>query len=124
AACPAAGRASRGVTGRCGTASTDREGDRLSRAVVCAANKWSSGGGVERMSTFRLPRLALGVVLTALAAGIALRAGAAHATAQADIYSVHNLFSDSSAVAAAGNDASLVNAWGLVASATSPWWTS
>jgi uncharacterized protein (TIGR03118 family) len=56
-----------------------------------------------------------------LVAGIA---GAANAREQADIYSVHALVSDTAATPAAGTDASLVNAWGLSASATSPWWAA
>jgi uncharacterized protein (TIGR03118 family) len=56
-----------------------------------------------------------------LVAGIA---GAANAREQADIYSVHALVSDTTATPAAGTDASLVNAWGLSASATSPWWAA
>src|SRR5262249_11200152 len=39
-------------------------------------------------------------------------------------YNLYPLVSDSSAVAAPLADASLVNGWGLSASATSPWWTS
>ena len=39
-------------------------------------------------------------------------------------YNVYPLVSDSPAVAAPLTDASLVNGWGLAASATSPWWTS
>src|SRR6266496_1587667 len=43
--------------------------------------------------------------------------------AAAQFYSQHNLVSDG-AVPADLVDASLVNAWGLTASATSPWWVA
>ncbi|HEY3922312.1 MAG TPA: TIGR03118 family protein [Gaiellaceae bacterium] len=39
-------------------------------------------------------------------------------------YNVYPLVSDSAAVSAPLGDASLVNGWGLSASATSPWWAS
>ena len=51
--------------------------------------------------------------------------GAALAARQAvNIYTVHPLVSDSSAVSAPGTDPSLVNAWGLSAGPTTPWWSS
>jgi len=52
----------------------------------------------------------------------ALIAGAA-STASAQFYSQHNLQSDG-AVPADFTDPDLVNAWGLVASSTSPWWVA
>src|SRR5262249_40457675 len=52
----------------------------------------------------------------------ALAAGAA-STASAQFYSQHNLQSDG-AVPADFTDPDLVNAWGLVASSTSPWWVA
>src|SRR2546421_665297 len=57
---------------------------------------------------------------------IALAVGVAGANASRSIvaYNMYPLISDSSAVAAPLADASLVNGWGLSASATSPWWTS
>ena len=59
-------------------------------------------------------------------AAFALVAGAAGANASTSIvaYNVYPLISDSSAVTAPLTDTSLVNGWGLSASATSPWWTS
>ena len=39
-------------------------------------------------------------------------------------YNVYPLISDSSAVSAPLTDTSLLNGWGLSASATSPWWTA
>jgi uncharacterized protein (TIGR03118 family) len=57
----------------------------------------------------------------ALLSFVVLFGGAQPATAQ--FYLQHNLVSDLPAVADL-QDASLVNAWGLVASATSPWWVS
>jgi uncharacterized protein (TIGR03118 family) len=41
----------------------------------------------------------------------------------ANLYSVHKLWSDVQG-AAVGQDADLVNGWGIVASPTSPWWVS
>src|SRR3989442_9035533 len=49
--------------------------------------------------------------------------GEAAARAAAPFYQQHNLVSDG-AVPADLVDAALVNAWGLVASATSPWWVA
>src|SRR5213083_477947 len=45
------------------------------------------------------------------------------ASASARFYAQHNFVSDG-AVSADHVDAALVNAWGLVASATSPWWVA
>src|SRR5712671_3955837 len=53
---------------------------------------------------------------------IALPATARNINAD-NLYSVHRLFSDV-AGAAAAQDTDLVNGWGIVASATSPWWVS
>jgi uncharacterized protein (TIGR03118 family) len=61
----------------------------------------------------RIWSLSLGV----LAIIAAVAAGAARGRATADIYTVHQLVSDSS-------DSSLVNGWGLSAGPTTPWWTS
>jgi uncharacterized protein (TIGR03118 family) len=68
--------------------------------------------------TFRSLALA-GIILTA-----ALFAAVAHAGAATDIYTVQPLVSDSSATPAASTDPSLVNAWGLSAGPTTPWWVS
>jgi uncharacterized protein (TIGR03118 family) len=55
---------------------------------------------------------------------LALTVGVA-STASAQFYSQHNLVSDTaSGIPAVNHDDDLVNAWGLVASATSPWWVS
>jgi uncharacterized protein (TIGR03118 family) len=51
-------------------------------------------------------------------------AAAADARQQASAYTVHALVSDGTAVAAPATDASLVNAWGLVAGPTTPWWSA
>jgi uncharacterized protein (TIGR03118 family) len=51
-------------------------------------------------------------------------AAAADARQQASAYTVHALVSDGAAVAAPATDASLVNAWGLVAGPTTPWWSA
>jgi uncharacterized protein (TIGR03118 family) len=68
--------------------------------------------------TFRSLALA-GVILTA-----ALFAAVAHASAATDIYTVQPLVSDTPATPAASTDPSLVNAWGLSAGPTTPWWVS
>ena len=47
-------------------------------------------------------------------------AGAANAQVQANIFTVHSLVSDSTAISAAATDASLVNGWGLSAGPTTP----
>ena len=44
--------------------------------------------------------------------------------AKAQFYTQHNLVSDGAAVPADRFDPNLVNAWGLVASSTSPWWSA
>jgi len=64
------------------------------------------------------------LVSVGAAALLAWVAGAANARDQSDIYSVHPLISDSTAVSAPATDASLVNGWGLSAGPTTPWWTS
>jgi len=51
-------------------------------------------------------------------------AGAANAQVQANIFTVHSLVSDSTAISAAATDASLVNGWGLSAGPTTPWWAA
>jgi uncharacterized protein (TIGR03118 family) len=68
------------------------------------------------MHTLRLA--AAGVAVVA-----ALAAGSASAAPQDDVYGVANLVGDTSG-AASSSDASLVNAWGLSAGPTTPWWTS
>jgi uncharacterized protein (TIGR03118 family) len=69
---------------------------------------------------FRRRRLVAGVVAAAAAA-----AGVASLlpTRGADAYVVHRLVSDPG-TAALVHDAALVNAWGLAASPTGPWWTA
>jgi uncharacterized protein (TIGR03118 family) len=64
------------------------------------------------------------VAVLAAAALVAIIAASAVARSQADIYSVHSLVSDAATAAAPGTDSSLVNAWGLTAGPTTPWWTS
>jgi len=51
-------------------------------------------------------------------------AAAADARDQASAYTVHALVSDGAAVPAAATDPNLVNAWGLVAGPTTPWWSA
>ena len=63
----------------------------------------------------------LAAIAVAVAAAIA--AGTAGAGVQDDVYFVHNLVTDT-ATGAPVTDASLVNAWGLVAGPTTPWWTA
>jgi uncharacterized protein (TIGR03118 family) len=68
------------------------------------------------MLTFRF-------ALTAALLTLVLAAGTAGARTQANVYSVQNLVSDTASTAPT-TDASLVNAWGLSAGPTTPWWTS
>src|SRR5919201_387974 len=63
--------------------------------------------------------LAWAVAILAAAAVVALPASAA----QSNVYTVHPLVSDVPG-AAPTTDPHLVNAWGLTASATSPWWVA
>jgi uncharacterized protein (TIGR03118 family) len=51
-------------------------------------------------------------------------AAVADAREQANAYTVHALVSDGTAVPAAATDANLVNAWGLTAGPTTPWWSA
>jgi uncharacterized protein (TIGR03118 family) len=64
--------------------------------------------------------LAFAGALLATALVVASPLGAAERNA----YVVTNLVSNSAAVPAAAHDASLVNAWGLTASDSSPWWVA
>ena len=66
------------------------------------------------------------VSLCALVAAAAVAAtAAAREQAGPNIFTVHQLVSDdASATQAAAADRSLVNAWGLSAGPTTPWWTS
>ncbi len=49
---------------------------------------------------------------------------AAEARVQANPYTVHALVSDDASVAAPAADTNLVNAWGLTAGPTTPWWSA
>jgi len=73
------------------------------------------------MSQVFLSRFLVAACLSAAVLVGAAGAGASHSVAA---YNVYPLISDSSAVQAPLGDASLVNGWGLSASATSPWWTA
>jgi uncharacterized protein (TIGR03118 family) len=68
----------------------------------------------------RLPNVLL---VLALVLGSALVAVSPLAATERNSYMVTNLVSDQAGVAA-HTDPNLVNAWGLTASATSPWWVS
>jgi uncharacterized protein (TIGR03118 family) len=70
------------------------------------------------MSFLKWPAVACAVVLVG---GVAAVAGARE---QANPYTVHALVSDGPTVSAPATDANLVNAWGLVAGPTTPWWSS
>jgi uncharacterized protein (TIGR03118 family) len=61
--------------------------------------------------------------VVAVAAAAALLAATAGAGVQDDRYAVQNLVADT-ATTASTTDSNLVNAWGLVAGPTTPWWTS
>jgi uncharacterized protein (TIGR03118 family) len=71
---------------------------------------------------FALRRLAAGSA--AFAAILALSATGAGAKHSLVAYNLYPLVSDSSAVSAPLTDASLLNGWGLSATATSPWWAA
>jgi uncharacterized protein (TIGR03118 family) len=62
-------------------------------------------------------------VVAVIAVVAALAAGSASAGIQDDVFSLHDLVADSAGAAPAA-DASLVNAWGLTAGPTTPWWSS
>jgi uncharacterized protein (TIGR03118 family) len=62
-------------------------------------------------------------VIAGIAVVAALAAGSASAGIQDDVFSVHDLVADGAGAAPAA-DASLVNAWGLSAGPTTPWWSS
>jgi uncharacterized protein (TIGR03118 family) len=69
-------------------------------------------------------RQCLGTVTTALVVALVVRASYVQASAAGtNSYTVTNLVSDE-AGAASHMDTSLVNAWGLTATPTSPWWVS
>jgi uncharacterized protein (TIGR03118 family) len=72
------------------------------------------------LTQFRLAAASL-VILAATVAVLATGAGAASSLVA---YNIYPLISDGSAAAAPLADSSLLNGWGLSASATSPWWTS
>src|SRR5581483_5375892 len=74
------------------------------------------------MSRVLSPRRRAALVLAV--AGLAVGVAGASASGTLVAYNVYPLISDGSAVTAPASDASLVNGWGLSASATSPWWTS
>lgn len=63
------------------------------------------------------------LALAAAAVACAVVAGSAGARTQVDVYSVHDLVSDT-ATSAPTTDSNLVNGWGLSAGPTTPWWTS
>jgi uncharacterized protein (TIGR03118 family) len=62
-------------------------------------------------------------VIVAVALALALIVGAGASAAPENAYTVTKLVSDQAGVAA-HQDPSLVNAWGLTARATSPWWVA
>ena len=64
------------------------------------------------------------VALAVAAVLSAALAGAARGREAANIYTMHALVSDSTTTAAPVSDASLVNAWGLSAGPTTPWWSA
>ena len=64
------------------------------------------------------------VAFAAVLFAAVIAVSAASGRTAADIYSVHALVSDASATPAASTDSSLVNAWGLSAGPTTPWWAS
>ena len=69
------------------------------------------------LRTTRLISLAVAI------AAAAVVAGSASGRIAVDVFTVHNLVSDTAGTAPV-TDASLVNAWGLSAGPTTPWWVS
>jgi uncharacterized protein (TIGR03118 family) len=69
-------------------------------------------------------RCSRSIALAAAVIAVAAAAGSAGAREAANIYNVHQLVSDGAATPAPATDASLVNAWGLSAGPTTPWWTA
>jgi uncharacterized protein (TIGR03118 family) len=69
------------------------------------------------------PQIAATTLAAAVLTSLVLAVAAAGAPPNPNLYTVHNLVSDQ--VGVADNvDAHLVNAWGLTASSTSPWWVA
>jgi uncharacterized protein (TIGR03118 family) len=90
------------------------------RFRLAAELQLASKRGGKRMDTATPRRIAAGVVIAAAAMLAAAIPGSA---AVDNAYSVHPLVSDVSG-AAPTTDSNLVNAWGLTASSTSPWWVA
>jgi uncharacterized protein (TIGR03118 family) len=102
------------------TAPPDRVVPLTEPAVTAAIvlRLWTAHTQEEMMARRALALAAsVGLLIT-----VALPAAASNINAQS-LYSVHNLQSDVPGVAL-GVDPDLVNAWGIVASPTSPWWVS
>ncbi len=70
-----------------------------------------------------MTRIRLALVLVAAAAGAAAAIAAAAGGQRPDAFVLGRLVGDPG-LAAPGHDAQLINAWGLAASATGPWWVS
>jgi uncharacterized protein (TIGR03118 family) len=68
--------------------------------------------------------LRVGLVAAALAVAAVGLAGSGSARTAVNIYSTHALISSGPSVAAAASDTALVNAWGLSAGPTTPWWAA
>jgi len=75
---------------------------------------------MSRVFSARGQAVAFVLAATVLALGVT----GANASRALVAYNLYPLISDGSAVSAPASDSSLVNGWGLSASATSPWWTS
>ena len=76
------------------------------------------------MSRLLTPLRLTAAVVAVLSATLVLGLAGAGATRSLVAYNLYPLVSDGAAVAAPLGDTSLVNGWGLSATATSPWWTS
>ena len=76
------------------------------------------------MSRLLTPLRLSAAVVAVLSAVLVLGLAGAGATQSLVAYNLYPLISDGPAVTAPLADTSLVNGWGLSASATSPWWTS
>jgi uncharacterized protein (TIGR03118 family) len=76
------------------------------------------------MRRTRSPLRLLAIAVAGLTAAAVLAAGASGNGVGNETYVVHNLVSDSAAIPADRHDPNLVNAWGITAGPTTPWWVA
>jgi uncharacterized protein (TIGR03118 family) len=76
------------------------------------------------MRATRSPLRLLAIAVAGLSASAVLAAGASGNGVGNETYVVHNLVSDNAAIPADTHDPNLVNAWGITAGPTTPWWVA